>query len=216
MTTTPTKPRANLGVKKTNIARLLAHSKIIYNAILLALATLFLSPPITMPALLVLIEALDVAEQNAATRTKGLAAVRNGKRDTLWTALMTLRVYVQSIADIALPENAIALIEAAGMVVGRVPIRVKAILAAKLAPAGSGIVHLVANATVLVGKTAKKRMFNWQWSLDGKSWNSAPSTPFASTLIAGLTLGTTYWFRVSVTIAKTEGEWSQPVTLQVV
>jgi hypothetical protein len=173
------------------------------------------STPVAPPALLLLIEALDTAEQAAGTKTTGLAAVRNGERDALWTALKTLKVFVQGLADLLTPEGAVALIEAAGMVVGRVPIFAKAVLAAKLAPAGSGIVHLIANATVLVGKTQKKRAFNWMWSLDGKTWTSAPSTPFASTLIAGLTLGSTYWFRVSVTIAKTQGEWSQPVSLQV-
>ena len=213
---TPTKPKATLGAKKTNIARLLARSKLIYNAILLALATLFVSPPISMPDLLDLIGALDLAEQNAGTKARGLVPVRNGKRDLLWTALLTLKVYVQGLADLLSPEAAASLIVAAGMVVGRIPVRAKAILEAKLGAPGSGIVHLIANATLLMGtRRTKRKMFNWQWSLDGKSWTSATSTPYASTLIAGLTLESSYWFRVSVTIGTTEGEWSQPVTLQI-
>jgi hypothetical protein len=213
---TQAKPKATLGVKKTNIAKLLARSKLIYNAILLAILTLFASTPIAPPALLALIEALDVAEQAAGTKTTGLTAVRNGKRDLLWTALLSLKVFVQGLADLLPAEGAIALIDAAGMVVGRVPIRAKAILAAKLAAPGSGIVHLIANAKLLMGTSrTKRKMFNWQWSLDGTSWNSATSTPYASTLIAGLALGSTYWFRVGVTIGKTEGDWSQPVSLPI-
>src|SRR5580700_11675737 len=120
MSTPTTKPKAAIGAKKSNVPRVLACSKVVYNAILLALATLFLSPPISMPAFLLLIEALDTAEQQAGTKTRGLAAVRNGKRDALWTALLSLRVYVQSLCDVVVPEAAIAIIEAAGMVVGRV------------------------------------------------------------------------------------------------
>ena len=142
--------------------------------------------------------------------------MRNGKRDALWTALQSLKMYVQGLADLLAPEAAVALIQAAGMVVADIPIHTKAILAAKLGLAGSGIVRLVANATVLVGKTSKRRQFNWQWSLDGKSWTSAASTPYASTFITGLTVGSTYWFRVSVTIANVQGEWSPPVSLVVI
>jgi hypothetical protein len=212
---TQAKPKATLDVRKTNIAKLLARAKLIYNAILLAILTLFASTPITPPALLLLIEALDTAEQAAGTKAKGLAAVRNGKRDALWTALMTLKAFVQGIADLVTPEAAIGIIEAAGMVVGRVPIRAKAILEAKLAAPGSGIVHLLCNATLLVGKSRKKTTFGWEWSLDGKTWTNAGTTAYASTLVPGLTLGSTYWFRVSATVGKVQGEWSQSVSLLV-
>jgi hypothetical protein len=210
------RPRATLNVKKDNIAKLLARAKLIYNAILLAILTLFASTPITPPALLALIEALDTAEQAAGTKAKGLAAVRNGKRDALWTALMTLKAFVQGLADLVTPDAAIGIIEAAGMVVGRVPIRAKAILEAKLAAPGSGIVHLLCNATLLVGKSrSKKNTFTWEWSLDGKTWTNAGTTGYASTLVPGLTLGGTYWFRVSATVAKVQGDWSQTVSLLV-
>jgi hypothetical protein len=90
------------------------------------------------------------------------------------------------------------------------------LLEAKLVPGTPGLVLLIANAGLLVGNTRKKVTFNWQWSLDGKTWTSAASTPLADTEIQNLTLGTTYMFRVSVTISKVAGAWSEnPVILLV-
>ncbi len=78
------------------------------------------------------------------------------------------------------------------------------------------VVHLVANVTALKGtKTSKKALVNWQWSLDCKVWTSVASTTYAKTDIPGLTLMTTYWFRASVTIGATAGEWSPAVCLVV-
>ena len=50
-------------------------------------------------------------------------------------------------------------------------------------------------------------------SLDGKSWTSLPSTPLADTEMTGLTPMTTYYFRVSVTISRVAGEWSQATSV---
>jgi hypothetical protein len=71
------------------------------------------------------------------------------------------------------------------------------------------------NATLLTGKSRKKTTFSWQWSLDGKAWTNAGTTGYASTLVSGLTLGSTYWFRVTATVAKVQGDWSQAVSLLV-
>jgi hypothetical protein len=83
--------------------------------------------------------------------------------------------------------------------------------------ASQGTVLLEANRKLLVGTAdaSKKAYFNWQWSGDGgKTWTSAPSTPYASTEIPGLTPLSTYSFRVSVTIAKgPPGPWSDAVSL---
>jgi hypothetical protein len=52
-------------------------------------------------------------------------------------------------------------------------------------------------------------------SVDGKTWTNLPSTPLASTEVAGLALLSTYSFRVSVTLGKVAGEFSQPVSVTV-
>jgi hypothetical protein len=42
-----------------------------------------------------------------------------------------------------------------------------------------------------------------------------PTTPLADTLVPNLTPMTSYLFRVSVTVSRTTGDWSQPVGLLV-
>ncbi len=93
----------------------------------------------------------------------------------------------------------------------------KDILAAELTTT-PGVVHLDANASLLVGPAdaSKNVTFNWQMSGDGgKTWTDLHSTPLGNTDVLGLALLSTYGFRVSVTIGKVTGAWSQPVSLLV-
>jgi hypothetical protein len=185
---------------------------------MVANAAMFTNPTITMVAFLALITALAVAQQNVTgTKAKGTGTLRNTKRDALWTAMEMLRTYVQVLADAMTAENAAALIEAAGMLVAGVATHQKATLTATLTTT-LGVVRLDANASLLKGPAAasKKVMLNWQMSADsGKTWIDLHSSPYATTDVPGLTLMTTYSFRVSVTIGKTVGAWSQPVSLLV-
>jgi hypothetical protein len=67
-----------------------------------------------------------------------------------------------------------------------------------------------------MANASRKVTFNWQWSgNNGQSWNDARATPYANTDVVGLALMSTYSFRVSVTIGKATGAWSQPVSLLV-
>ncbi|HEY8041119.1 MAG TPA: fibronectin type III domain-containing protein, partial [Polyangiaceae bacterium] len=102
------------------------------------------------------------------------------------------------------------------MTVAKTPGPIKPLLAVKQAPQ-SGTVIVKVNARQLVGKSNYRRVtFNWQFSADGgKTWTSAPSTPLASTEIAGLTPLTTYSFRVSATVSKAVGAWSQAISFLV-
>jgi hypothetical protein len=210
---TASRPRPSFGTTKRYIVAVLLRAQAMYAGF-----EAFTSLPITMVAFLALITALANAQTNALTlKTRGLAALRNTKRDALWTAMGILSAYVQGLADTMSAENASSLIQSAGLVVAGTGARAKAILTATLTPA-PGVVHLVANASLLAGKAAKsKRLtFNWEWSSDGgKTWNDAGSTPHANTDVTGLTLMTTYSFRVSVTTAKAAGAWSQAVGLLV-
>jgi hypothetical protein len=214
---TASTPRASFGTTKKNILAVLVRAQAMYSAIL-ANAAMFASPPIAMAAFLALINALTTAQQAVtATKAKGMATLRNTKRDALWTAMGSLKSYVQGLADGMTAEGAASLIEAAGLLLAKTQSHHKAILTATLTTT-PGTVHLVANASALGGKAvhSKKVAFNWQWSSDGgKTWNDAHSTPYANTDLPGLTLMTTYGFRVSVTIAKVAGPWSQAVSLLV-
>jgi hypothetical protein len=209
------RPRASFGVAKSNALGVLLRAKIMYAAIVAAIA-LFPSPTVTMAAFLLLIEALETAQDATTTKTKGLASLRNTKRDAVWTAMESLRIYIQGLADVVTAENAAALIEAAGLLVAGRSSHPKAILQSQLTST-PGVVHLIANATILVGKSSRKNVtFNWAWSLDGgKTWTLAASTPLADTFVPNLTPMTSYLFRVSVTVSRVTGDWSQPVGLLV-
>ncbi len=215
---TQARPRAGFGTTQKNIPGVIFRSKAMFSGFTNN-AGLLGSPTITMVAFLVLINAL-IASQDVATQTKakGSAAIRNTKRDAVWTAMETLQKFAQGMADVLTVDAAIALIEAAGLVVMKVGKRQKAALTAALT-ATQGNVLLEANRTLLAGaaNAAKRVSFNWQWSGDGgKTWTSVTSTPYASTEIPGLTPLSTYSFRVSVTIGKqVAGPWSQAVTLLV-
>jgi hypothetical protein len=210
-------PRAIFGTDKRNIPGVLFRSQAMRDAIVANAAT-FNSPTVTMVVFLGLITALAVAQQSAkATRAKGTAALRNTKRDAVWTAMESLQKYVQGLADVLSADGATALIEAAGLVVAATPKHEKALLAATLTTT-PGLVHLAAHASLLAGKgnAGKKATFNWQWSGDnGKTWNSVSSTPHANTDVGGLALMGTYSFRVSATIGKVVGAWSQAVSVLV-
>jgi len=206
--------RVALKLARNNIPALLLLAKAIYNA-MLAHANLLTQPNPALALLAQQIQDLDTAHQATLTRAKGTVAVRNAKRDVLVTSLESERMYVQSLCD-ANPEQAETYIGAAAMGVAKVPVHAKPILAAEPG-AVPGSVKLVANATLLVGRGVRKRVtFNWQISSDGgKTWTNVASTPLATTTIEGLTPMTTYAFRVSVTVSKAPGEWSQAVTLLV-
>lgn len=204
--------RVALKIVRNNIAALLALAKAIYEG-MLAHASLFPQPNPALAILAQLIQDLETAHQATFSRTRGTAALRDAKRDALVTALESERMYVQSLCD-ASPEQATTLIGAAAMAVAGSPVHAKPVLAAEQGTA-PGTVRLVANATLLVGRGVRKRVtFNWQYSADGgKTWTNLPSTPLAETTAEGLAPMTTYSFRVSVTVSKTQCEWSQAVTL---
>jgi hypothetical protein len=99
------------------------------------------------------------------------------------------------------------------MKIAETPVRNKPALQANRGSL-SGNVVLIANALLLAGKGKGRRLFNWQYSADGgKTWVAVPSTTDADTSISGLTPLTTYLFRVSIGMGKTEGAWSQIVSL---
>jgi hypothetical protein len=212
---TSARPRATFGVKRTNIPGVLDRAQAMHAGMSTNVA-LFPAPTVSMVVLFDLISSLATTQQaRTATRAAGLASLRNTKRDLVWSAMLSLCAYVQSLADQVSAESAASLIEAAGMVIAATTSHKKLVLQAVLTTT-PGVVHLIANISLLVGPASgsKKTMVNWQWSGDGgATWIDVHSTPYANTYITGLALMSTYLFRVSVTIGTKAGEWSQPVSL---
>jgi hypothetical protein len=167
------------------------------------------SPPVTMVLLNGLIVAL-VTSQGAMPGGPKQTAQRNADRAALIKALFQLRDYVRTVA-LQQPtlQEAIQVIVDAGMSVkGFTPYK-KPELAAKYAGA-MGDVLLVAAAI------ARAKSYYWSWSTDMKVWGSLPETTGAKTKATGLTVGTTYYFRVRALVTRTGlTEWSQVVAFVV-
>jgi hypothetical protein len=204
--TTTQRLKAVLGLRKTNIPHLIRLATLIYTN-MLANATMFVSPPVTMAALLLLIEALQSAQTAVAT-AKNLAPARDLKRDALVTALEQLQSFVQTICD-GNTAQAATVINAAGMKIRTVAVKIKPLIVIKLTVASGGVI-LKAHASALrAGKKSKSVLYNWQSTGDGgKTIANAPPSSVANTTMTGLTPNVEYGFRVSITDSTGQGPWT--------
>jgi hypothetical protein len=171
-------------------------------------ATSFPSPVPPLATLQADIAALVTAETAALSRAKGAVETRNAKLAVVKTDLETLKTYVQSVADAAIPTDAEAVIQNAGMALRKVTLHDKAALNAEQGSV-SGTVVVMAKAV------AKRAAYSWQYSTDQKTWTSVPPTIQAKTGISGLTSGTLYYFRMQPLTPSGEGDWTQIVSLVV-
>ena len=151
------------------------------------------------------IAALETAESAVLSRTRGAVETRNLKLATVRTDLEHLLSYVQQVADGNL-TTAESVIQSAGMSVRKVTLHDRAPIAVKQGtPAGTA--HVVAKAA------GRRASYEWQYSTDQKTWTNAPSTLQAKTDITGLTVGTTYSFRVRPVLASGEQNWTALVSI---
>jgi hypothetical protein len=158
----------------------------------------FPTPTPTLAQLSAAITALDAAQVLAASRAKGAVQARNGVRKNLIVLLKQMRDYVQSIVETQIAD-ALAIATSAGMTLAKRTLRTKPELAVKQGEL-AGTVLLVAKA--VAGATT----YYWSFSLDQKSWSSAPETTKAKTTISGLTVGQTYYFRFCTLARKVEAK----------
>jgi hypothetical protein len=165
-------------------------------------------PPIPIVTLVADVAALSTAETAVLTRTKGAVDIRDAKLATVKSDLVTLKAYVSTVAGMATPENAPAIIQSAGMSVRKTTLHDKAALVAKQGSV-SGSVNLIAKAA------ARTAAYEWQYSTDQKTWTTLPLTLQAKTGVSGLTPATVYSFRVQEVTRTGVENWSQIVTLLV-
>jgi len=164
------------------------------------------NPPLT--ALSGAVSDLQLAETAALTRATGTVATRNEKRAALLTLLEVLRAYVQSVAD-ASPENAISIIESAGLAIRNTTVHAPRVFAAKVG-AVSGSVKLTAPVA------GHRAAYLWQFSTDaGKTWIDAAPTLQSKATLTGLPAATTVQFRYRAVIKGGAADWSAPISLLV-
>jgi hypothetical protein len=130
--------------------------------------------------------------------------VRNARLARLESLVKRLKAYVQAVADDD-PDNAVSIIESAGMSVKKPTAPSKPPLYVKPGRV-SGAVRAVARAV------AKEAQYEWQWSSDGgKTWEDAPKTLQAKTVIRGLPSEVKCLFRFRAVTRRKRTDWSEPV-----
>jgi hypothetical protein len=171
--------------------------------------TTFPTPNPTLATFQADIAALVTAETAALGRARGAADDRDAKLAVVRADLESLKTYVQNIVDASNPANGEGIIGSAGMAIRKVTLHDKAALSVKQGSV-SGTVTLSAKAA------AKKAAYNWQYSLDQKTWTSLPQTLVAKTGVSGLTAATMYYFRSQAQTPKGgESNWGQVVSILV-
>jgi hypothetical protein len=169
---------------------------------------IFAAPRPPSAELLADVAALEQATVASLSRTVGTKATRLGKKARVHQGLMTLRCYVQQVAD-ASPGEQAAIIHRAGMSVKNARGPSKAGFEAKQGPV-SGAVRLFARAE------RTRASYEWQYSLDQRTWLSSPATVRADTTIRGFIPGTRVFFRYRTMTKAGESDWSDVVSLFVV
>jgi hypothetical protein len=168
----------------------------------------FPSPTPSLATITAALADLRDAQVTTLTKTRATFPARDEKLVPLESLMKRLKAYVQGVADDD-PDNAVAIIESAGMHVwvagpgAKPPFRVKA-------GPRVGTVLLVVRAV------AKEAGYEWQWSADGgESWSPAPPTLQAKTVLTGLPSGVMCLFRYRATPRSGTTEWSEPVAFRV-
>ena len=211
-----TRLRAVLRINKHCAPLVLAGGKTVYNG-MLGHPDIFTACNPSLPTLLTQIQALDIAQQAAATRGKGLVAVRDERSSALYTSLESERTYAQTLSD-ANPEQATTIILAAGMTVATAPVHIKPVISAVLGSSPHSVV-LRANVTALVGPLAarnRRLFFNWTHTEDGgKTWSAPTQSNVARITLTNLAPMTIHGFRVCATVQSVMGPWTDMVTLLV-
>jgi hypothetical protein len=163
----------------------------------------FPSPTPTLAVVTADIAALETAEAAVLSRTKGAVETRNEKLLVVRNDLEHWLAYVQQCAD-ANPTSAESMIPSAGMSLRKVTLHDRAPIAVSQGTP-SGTAHLIAKAA------GRRASYQWQYSTDQKTWVDAAPSRQAKTDIPGLTVGTTYYFRVRPILASGAQNWTAPV-----
>lgn len=154
-------------------------------------------------------QALDEADEAAATKALGTAGLRDAQRAKVMKAISDVVHHVQGIADTqANSVDAAAIILSAGLSIRKASKYAKPAVSAKQGwVSGSAAV----DAKAVPGAVA----YYWQFSLDQKSWSSVTEVTTTSTTIEGLTPGQVYYFRFRTLSRPGLSDFSQVVSLLV-
>jgi hypothetical protein len=154
----------------------------------------------------------DGAEAAVANKGKTDYSNRNVKLGSLQKSLRAYVAGLQGLCDTASDmEHALQIAAAAGLAPKDKSVPNKAELSGKAV--GNASVHLFAK---LPAKKTSRIFHEWLMSKDGgATWIALPGTNDASTLVQGLPVGTTVWFRHRMIVKNTPTDWSQHIEIPV-
>jgi hypothetical protein len=168
---------------------------------------IFAAPRPPSADLLADIAGLEQATVASLSRSVGTKAKRLERKARVHQGLMTLRCYVQEVAD-GSPGQQASVIARAGMSVKNARGPSKAGFEAKQGP--------VSGAVLLSARAERTRAsYEWQYSLDQQTWLSAPPTVRADTSIRGFLPATRVFFRYRTVTKAGVSDWSDVVSLWV-
>jgi hypothetical protein len=202
------------GLKKRDIALLLAFAINVYNAMKAAAAS-FPSPLPTLPAFLAAITELQTIQGAMKGTAKPGSTAREAKRIPVVAGLDSLMAYVQALADVLTPHDAAALIVLAGFKVHGTPVVHKEAVTVRQATPGAPVT-LEAYASLLTQAMGSHAVqYHWRYMVPGGTayvtWTSptSKSTVPATPPIPPLT---TVVMEASATDSRTQSAWmlSQP------
>ena len=203
-------PKIHVALKKPRSVTALSSMAQAIEAAMASASTTFPSPTPSMVQFTSDINALVIAENAAKTRAKGAVQTRDAKLAIVTTDLKQLVAYVETIAN-ADPANAAAIVNSAGMVVKKQPLRSKNDLNFRKSTASGSVVVMAR-----VG-SRQRQSHEWEYSTDGgKTWLSLPPTQQAKTTITGLAPGSTVQVRHRALSKTGLSDWTDPASELVV
>src|ERR1019366_3103058 len=200
MITKVTKPVVALKLPR-GVRNVIAQAKALIAAVE-ANPSMFAVPSPSLATAKANLAALEAAEIAASNRTKGAVETRDVALLAVLEDMKHFKSYVQGVAD-ASPTNAEAIITTATMAAKKPPVRTKTDFLAKAGKV-SGTALLVARASA-----NHRASYEWQWSLDQKTWNDSPPTLQAHTTVINLSVSVIHYFRYRVVTKSGPGDWSQ-------
>jgi hypothetical protein len=167
----------------------------------------FTSPGTVVTALAAAAAAYQAATQNVST-SKDVTDARTAAKQAVVDRFLQVQAYINGVVAQLPPDQATAAVESTGLPARKRSTRTKPPLQVKDGSL-SGSVLVIALAA------AKTAVYYFEYSSDGKTWLACPSVLKCRTSLSGLTVGTTYYFRVHAQTRKGLTDLSSVVSLVV-
>ena len=167
----------------------------------------FVSPGTYITALAAAAAAYQAAIQAVGT-TKDVSDARKAAKQGCKDALAHVKDYVNSVVEKLPPDQGLAVIESSGLSAEKRRTYEKPPLQIKYG-------GLAGSVVIVALAAAKNAMYFFEFSSDGKTWSACPNVMKCKTILAGLTVGTTYSFRFHAQTRKGLTDLSNVVTFVV-